>query len=87
MSEALKVFRMDDGNFDLTAFKACLKENDIEPPKVDMERHVAIGRFRMCAGLMRRRHALKVGHVVIGSKKFKAPGAKKRGWKAKTVEA
>jgi hypothetical protein len=41
----------------LTAFKACLKENDIEPPKVDIERHGAGGRFRMCAGLMVRRRA------------------------------
>lgn len=55
---ALKdAFRTEDGSFDLTAFKACLKENDIEPPKVDIERHGAVGRFRMCAGLMVRRRA------------------------------
>jgi len=84
---ALKqAFRTDDGNFDLTAFKACLKENDIEPPKVDMERYGAIGRFRMCAGLTLRRHALKVGHLIIGGKKITAPGAKKRGRKAKQTE-
>jgi len=47
--------RTADGSFDLTAFKGCLKENEIEAPKVDMERHGAIGRFRMCAGLMLRR--------------------------------
>jgi hypothetical protein len=52
-----------------------------------MERHGAIGRFGMCAGLMLRRHALKVGHVVIGSKKIAAPGAKKRGRKTRSVEA
>jgi len=80
-------FRTEDGSLDLTAFKACLKDNDIEAPKVDMERHGAIGRFRMCAGLMLRRHALKVGHVVIGGKKLAAPGAKKRGGKAKAAEA
>lgn len=57
LAVALKdAFRTEDGNFDLTAFKACLKENDIEPPKVDMERHGAIGRFRMRAGLMLRRN-------------------------------
>jgi hypothetical protein len=39
----------EDGSFDLTAFKTCLKENDMEPPRVDMERHGAIGRFWMCA--------------------------------------
>jgi hypothetical protein len=50
-----------------------------------MERHGAIGRFRMCTGLMLRRHALKVGHVVIGGKKIAAPG--KRGGKAKTAAA
>jgi hypothetical protein len=77
---ALKeAFRTEDGSFDLTAFKACLKENDIEAPKVDMERHGAIGRFRMCAGLMLRRKARKVGFVVIDGKKNTATGAKKRG--------
>jgi hypothetical protein len=29
-------FRTRDGSFDLTAFKACLKENGVEAPKVDM---------------------------------------------------
>lgn len=88
MAGALKdVFRTEDGSFDLTAFKACLKENGLTPPNVDMERHGAIGRFRMCAGLMLRRHASKVGHVIIGSKKIAAPGAKKRGRKAKTAGA
>ncbi len=32
-------FRTEDGSFDVTAFKTCLKEDDIEAPKVDMERH------------------------------------------------
>jgi hypothetical protein len=73
--------------FRLTAFKACLKENDIEPPKVDMEHHTAIGRFRMCAALMLRCHAAKRGFVMIGGKKIMAPGAKKRGPKAKAGEA
>jgi hypothetical protein len=72
---------------DLMAFKACLKKNDIEPPKVDMARHGAIGRFRMCAGLMLRRQASKRGFVVIGGKKIAAPGAKNRGRKAKRAEA
>jgi len=40
----------------------CLSEgNYSEALKVDMERHGAIGRFRMCAGLMLRRHASKRG--------------------------
>lgn len=70
---ALKnAFRTKDGSFDLTAFKACLKENAIEAPNVDMERHDAIGRFRTCAGLMLRRRALEVGFVVIGGKKIAA---------------
>jgi len=87
LAVALKeAFRTKDGGLDLAAFKACLKENGIEAPKVDMERHGAIGRFRMCAGLMLRRHALKVGHVVIGGKKIAAPGLKKRGRKAKAAE-
>ena len=70
------VFRTEDGSFDLTAFKACLKDNGIEAPKVDMERHGAIGRFRMCAGLMLRRHAAKRGFVVISGKKIVVPRAK-----------
>jgi hypothetical protein len=78
-----EAFRTDDGSFGLTAFKACLKDNGLTPPNVDMERHGAIGRFRMCAGLMLRRQASKVGQVVIAGKKISAPGAKKRGRKAK----
>lgn len=35
-----------------------------------MERHGAIGRFRVCAGLMLRRHAAKLGFAVIGGKKI-----------------
>lgn len=85
---ALKdAFRTEGGSFDLTVFRACLKENDIEPPKVDMGRHGAVGRFRMCAGLMLRRRAAKVGFVIIGRKKIRAPAAKKRGRKAKAAEA
>jgi hypothetical protein len=64
-----------------------LKQNDIEPPKVDMERHGAIDRFRMCAGLMLRRHAAKRGFGVIGGKKIAVPCAKKRGRKGKAAEA
>lgn len=56
---------------------ACLKENSVTPPNVDMDRHRANGRFRMCANLMLRRRALKVGYVVISAKKVTAPGAKK----------
>jgi hypothetical protein len=82
LAVALKeAFRTDDGSFDLTAFKACLKDNGVELPKVDMDRHGAIGRFRMCAGLMLRRHASKRGFVVIDGKKIAPPGAKKRGAK------
>jgi hypothetical protein len=88
LAVALKeAFRTEDGSFDLSAFKERLKENDLEAPKVDMERHGAIGRFRMCAGLMLPRQATKRGFVVIGGKKITAPGAKKHGRKAKTVEA
>jgi hypothetical protein len=87
LAVALKgTVRTEDGGFDLTAFRACLKENDIEPPKVDMERHGAIGRFRMCAGLMLRRVARRNGFVVIDGKKIGAPGPKRHGRKAKKVE-
>ena len=87
MAEALKVFRTKGGGFDLEGFTRCLKENDIERPKVDMGRHGAIGRFRMCAGLILRRHAAKHGFVVIDSKCIEEPGAKKRARKAKAAEA
>ena len=33
-------FRTKDGGLDLTAFKACLKDNGLTAPKVDMDRHV-----------------------------------------------
>ena len=70
-------FRTDDGSIDLAAFKTCLKENDIDAPRVDMDYHGTIGRFRMCSGLSLRRHAAKRGFVVIEGKKIKAPGTKK----------
>src|SRR5262245_47254447 len=63
-------FRADNGSFDLAAFKACLKDNGLHAPKVDMDRHGAIGRFRMCAGLMLRRRALEIGHVIVDGKKI-----------------
>ena len=88
LAVALKeAFRTDDGGLDLTAFKACLKDNDVTPPNVDMDRHGAVGRFRMCGGLMLPRHTLKVGRVVSSGKKIAAPGAKKRGRKIKTAVA
>jgi hypothetical protein len=88
LAVALKeAFRTEDGGLDLAAFNACLKENGVTPPNVDMERHGVIGRFRMCSGLMLRRRALKVGHVVIGGKKVAAPGAKKRVRKSKAAAA
>jgi hypothetical protein len=70
------VFRTEDGSLICPRSKHAYKENDIEPPKIDMERHGAIGRFRMCAGLMLRRHAAKRGFVMIGGKKIAAPGAR-----------
>ena len=71
----------------ISAFKACLKDNGLNPPNVDMDRHGALGRFRMCAALMLRRHASNVGHVVIGGKKIAARGAKRRGRRAKMAES
>ena len=73
MSIALKdVFRTKDDSFDLTAFTHCLKEKSIDAPKVVMDRHGAIGRFRMCAGLMFRRRGRKEGFVVIDGNKIMA---------------
>jgi hypothetical protein len=86
MAEALKVFRTENGHFDLKGFAHCLNENGIEAPNVDMDRHGAIGRFRMCAGLMLRRHASKQGFIMISGKKIAAPGAKKRRRKPQSVD-
>ena len=55
-----------------------MRENEIEAPKVNENKHGWRGRFRMCAGLMLRREAKKKGYVVIDGKKITAPGAKKR---------
>ena len=54
-----------------------------------MDRPGAIGRFRMCAGLMLRRGAAKQGSIVIVGKKLLAvdSGAKRRGRKAKHAKA
>ena len=60
------------------ALTRCLKENAIEAPKIDMDRHCAIRRFRMCAGLMLRSIARKHGFVVLNRKKITASSAKKR---------
>jgi len=76
-----EVFRTKDCGLDFAAFKACLRENSVTPP------NGAIGRFRMCAGLMLRRVAKKNGFVVIGGKKIGAPAAKKRRRKAKATGA
>lgn len=71
LAVALKdAFRTEDGTFDLTAFKFCMKNNGVTPPNVDMEHHEAIGLFGMCTGLRLRRHAAKVGFVVIDGKKI-----------------
>jgi len=78
LAVALKKFRTDDGDFDLHAFNACLKENDIEPPNIDMEKNGAVGRFRMVAGIKLRSAAKKNGFVVIDGKKIEAPGTKRR---------
>ena len=51
-----------------------------------MDRPGAIGRFRMCAGVMLRRGAKKNGFVVISGKKIGAPGPKRHGRKVKKVE-
>ena len=88
LAVALKdAFRTEDGSFDLGTFQTCLTENDIEPPKVDMARHGAIGRFRMCAGLKLRRQVRKVDFVAIDGKKIAAPCGKKRGRNVKSAEA
>lgn len=69
IAKALESFRTRNG-LDTKALTRCLKENGIEAPNVDMDRHGAIGRFRMCAGLMLRGQATKTGFVLIGRIRF-----------------
>jgi hypothetical protein len=70
LAVALKdAFHTEDGDFDLDSFKKCLKENKIEPPKVDESKPGWRGRFRMCGGLMLRSAAKKKGHIVIDGEK------------------
>ena len=80
IANAMEVFKTKDG-LDVEALTRCLKDNDCKVPNIDMAKNGATGRFRMCAGLMLRRHAAKKGFMVIGGKKIQAPGAKKRGRK------
>jgi hypothetical protein len=79
-------FRAKEGSFVVEGPTRCLKENGIEPPKVDENKHGWRGSFRMCAGLMLRRRATKRGFAVIGGKKIAAPGAIILGRKAKTAD-
>jgi hypothetical protein len=37
--EALRVFWTENGEFDLEGFAHCLKENGIEAPKVNSDKH------------------------------------------------
>jgi len=50
-----------------------------------MDRQGTIRRFSMCAGFMLRRQGVEVDYVIIGAKKIMAPGAKRRGRKAKAA--
>jgi hypothetical protein len=69
---ALKqAFTTDDGDFDLKAFKRCLKDNGIQAPKVDESKPGWRGRFRMCAGISLRATLRKKGRIVIGDKTLK----------------
>ena len=82
IEKGLESFRTKNG-LDTKALTRCLKENKIRAPKIDMDRHGAIGRFRMCAGLMLRRNTSKQGLMIISGKKIAAPGTKKRRRKLK----
>ena len=69
IATALEVFKTKDG-LDIDGLTGCLEENELQAPKVDLQRHGATGRFRMCAGLMLRRRGRQVGFVVIGGKRI-----------------
>ena len=88
-SRSLKeAFTTDDGDFDLDAFKRCLKDNDVQAPKIDESKPGWRGRFRMCAGISLRAALRKNGSIVIAGKKLLAMDgdAKRRGRKAKQAE-
>jgi len=69
VAHALKdSFTTDDGDFDLEAFKRCLKDNGVQAPKVDESKPGWRGRFRMCAGISLRAALRKNGKIVIGDR-------------------
>ena len=84
-----QAFTTEDGDFDLEAFKRCLKDNDVEAPKIDESKPGWRSRFRMCAGISLRAVLQKNGSIVIASKKLLAVvnSAKRCGRKAKRAEA
>jgi hypothetical protein len=70
---ALKqAFTTEDGDFDLDAFKRCLKDNDVQAPKVDESKPGWRGRFRMCAGISLRAALRKTGKIMIDGKAIKS---------------
>jgi hypothetical protein len=73
VAHALKdAFTTDDGDFDLEAFKRCLKDNDVQAPKVDESKPGWPGRFRMCTGISLRAALRKNGKIVVGERTLKA---------------
>lgn len=70
-------------SFDIGKFECVLKENDI-----DLEHrpgtHGWIGRFRMNGRQKLAAVARKNGYILVSGEKVRAPGAKKRGPKAKS---
>ena len=73
VAQALKkAFTTNDGDFDLEAFKRCLKDNDVQAPGVDESKPGWRGRFRMCAGISLRASLRKNGKIVIDGKAIKS---------------
>jgi hypothetical protein len=71
--------------FDIGKFERVLKENGIQW-NINRDTNGWIGRFRMNGRQKLAAVAKKTGFVLLGGEKVRAPGAKKRGRKSKTVE-
>jgi hypothetical protein len=83
---ALKEHCHNEDGFDIGKFERVLNENNIDW-NINRKTHGWIGRFRMNGRQKLAAVARKTGFVLISGKNVRAPGAKRRGRKAKTVEA
>jgi hypothetical protein len=86
LAVVLKEHCHSEDAFDIGKFERVLKDNNIEWD-INRETNGWIGRFRMNGRQKLAAVARKTGYILISGEKVRAPGAKKRGRKAKAAEA